>query len=1334
MSETVQKANPWYLIGVVLIAVLGGLLFGYDTAVISGAEKGLQAFFSASQDFDYNESWHGFTSSSALIGSVIGALLSGILASRLGRKKSLFVAGILFFMSALGSYYPEFLFFTYGCPSKSLLVAFNLYRILGGAGVGIASALCPMYIAEIAPASKRGTLVSWNQFAIIFGQLVVYFVNFLIIRSHANDPEVVAWTNSIGWRNMFVSEAVPAALFAFLVLFVPESPRFLVLNGDDAKALSILSKINGADKAGTILKDIKDTAVEKKEKLFSYGVLVVFIGCMLSVFQQIIGINAVLYFAPRIFESMGVSDNMMFTVIMGIINISFTLVAIFTVERLGRKPLLIVGSLGMAVGATAVALSDVISFPSVVPVAGIMLYSACFMFSWGPICWVYISELFPNTIRSQATALAVALQWIFNFLVSATFVPMYSYSPFLAYALYGGICLIAALFVWLLVPETKGKTLEEITQLWRGQGKNSKWIKSLRHTTCLWAGLIVLLVVGCSRQQVVLMKVQWQSRPLGIDTYTPRFTWDYAEDFQQTGFIFNLMSEEGEVLFTDSQEGRQSVYEPSQPLPLRSMKTYQWSVTAVDASGEQISGTASFETAILSEQDWMSVWISDAYSKDTHPSPVLRKVFRCEEAIHSARLYLGAAAYADFRINGKPICSSALNPGYTHYNSRNLYCVYDITSMLEAGKKNEILAVLGNGFYNVIDHTAVWDFDKAAWRGRPAMIAQLYIRYENGAECIVGTDSSWETLADLSLSPYQGDNIYSGDNYDARLDLNAHLPWLPATVVDAPSSRLQAQQMPLNTEEYSLEGRIVLNRADTLFVVAWDENIAGLSAFSIEGSEGTRLSIAHGEQLDSAGRLSVAHMDEHFRALPGHSFQTDTYILREGENKIGGTFSYHGFQYAELHSDRPIRVKEAQARFIHTDFAQTGSFRCSDLELEALRDIVLRSYKSNFMSIPTDCPQREKNGWTADAYTAMEVGLLNFDSKNAYLKWMDDLIDNQRPDGQIMGIVPSHGWGLGIGPVWDAVLFIVPETYYDYTGDLTAIKKMVPVCRNYLNYLRTREVDGGIIPYGLSDHSTWGSWTPCDFSSTCYSMMMHRQMARFLTLLGEDGSTYAARADELKDLINRRFYHSQEESYDTGNQCELALALWLDIVPEGHQEAVAHNLSKAVEACGDHLDYGMIGSKIVLRMLSRYGYVDQAFRMVKNSEPSPIDWVRKGLTTPLEIWAVRNGDTYSMNHVFLGDVAAWMTSDFAGIRPDADNPGFQHTLIAPAFPEGLDWVEASVDTPHGKVSSQWRRSGNSVRMTVQLPSNTTGTVQIDGKEYHAQSGTNRYRFSLNKQK
>jgi SP family xylose:H+ symportor-like MFS transporter len=384
---------------------------------------------------------------------------------------------------------PEFLFFEYGMPSYSLLIMFNIYRVIGGIGVGLASAICPMYIGEVAPSGIRGMLVSWNQFAIIFGQLVVYFVNFFILGDHiqplveemgkgiaAINP-AAQWTVTTGWRYMFGSEAVPAGLFALLICFVPETPRYLVSIGRDDVALRILSKINGSNKASQILKDIKETMVVKTEKLLTYGWLCIFVGIMLSVFQQAVGINAVLYYAPRIFGDMGMENPMVITVFMGVVNILFTLVAIFTVEKWGRKPLLIYGSLGMAIGALGVALTFGHAGMEFVTAASIMVYAASFMFSWGPICWVLIAEIFPNTIRGGAVAIAVAFQWIFNFIVSSTFVPMFNmhltegddFGHWFTYGLYGIICLLAALFVWKLVPETKGKTLEDMTAMWKNR-------------------------------------------------------------------------------------------------------------------------------------------------------------------------------------------------------------------------------------------------------------------------------------------------------------------------------------------------------------------------------------------------------------------------------------------------------------------------------------------------------------------------------------------------------------------------------------------------------------------------------------------------------------------------------------------------------------------------------------------------------------------------------------------------------------------------------------------------------------------------------------------------
>lgn len=459
-----KSTNNFYIFGITLVATLGGLLFGYDTAVISGAEKSIQAYLI--NPLNLGSFIHGATVSSALIGCIIGGMLSGLLSNNLGRKKTLIVAAALFFVSALGSGYPEAFFFTKGNPTMGLLLMFNFYRIIGGIGVGLASAVSPMYISEISPAHIRGRLVSFNQFAIIFGMLVVYFVNWGIAKG-----QPIEWINDIGWRCMFVSEAIPALLFGLLLFLVPETPRYLAFSQQDDKALSVLTKVNGSrEKATTILKEIKGTLNQSvKGKIFSYGKKVIIIGILLSVFQQFVGINVALYYAPRIFESMGAAKDasMLQTIIMGFVNVVFTVVAILTVDKWGRKPLLITGSIGMAIGMFAIATLAHFNIIGISTLVFIIIYTASFMMSWGPICWVLISEIFPNKIRGQAVAIAVSAQWAANYLISSTYPPMMEFSGAVTYGFYGLMAVISAIFVWKMVPETKGKSLEEVEHIWK---------------------------------------------------------------------------------------------------------------------------------------------------------------------------------------------------------------------------------------------------------------------------------------------------------------------------------------------------------------------------------------------------------------------------------------------------------------------------------------------------------------------------------------------------------------------------------------------------------------------------------------------------------------------------------------------------------------------------------------------------------------------------------------------------------------------------------------------------------------------------------------------------
>ena len=471
-ASAVSTPNGALVHGLTLIAALGGLLFGYDTAVISGAVSAIDANFIDPRGLPETAAGtlSGWAVSCALLGCMIGGLAAGVLATWLGRRGGLLVAAVLFLVSAIGSAYPEIGLGAIGSLGTDALTPFVFYRILGGIGIGIASMLSPMYIAEIAPPAQRGRLVTYQQIAIVSGMTLVYFVNWAIA-AQGDDT----WVLSTGWRYMLLSGAIPAALFLLLLLLVPETPRWLVMKGRKEQAHNVLRRLSNEVEARQVLSEIEGSFSHKSTHLLAYGKLVIVVGIMLSLFQQFVGINAVLYYAPLMFKNMGASTDvsLLQTIIVGVANIAFTLVALVTVDRWGRKPLLVLGALVMAVSMLTLGTLFATGNVGTIALVAVVAYIAGFALSWGPVVWVMLSEIFPNPIKGKAMALAVFAQWLANLFVSWTFKVLDGNSVLnamfnhgFAYWIYGAMSVLAALFVLRYVPETKGRTLEAIQQLW----------------------------------------------------------------------------------------------------------------------------------------------------------------------------------------------------------------------------------------------------------------------------------------------------------------------------------------------------------------------------------------------------------------------------------------------------------------------------------------------------------------------------------------------------------------------------------------------------------------------------------------------------------------------------------------------------------------------------------------------------------------------------------------------------------------------------------------------------------------------------------------------------
>jgi alpha-L-rhamnosidase len=733
-------------------------------------------------------------------------------------------------------------------------------------------------------------------------------------------------------------------------------------------------------------------------------------------------------------------------------------------------------------------------------------------------------------------------------------------------------------------------------------------------------------------------------------------------------------------------------------------------------------------------RSWTGLWIGRQVpgwhagwqGSEVLPAPLLRKTFRLDAPVASACVRICGLGYHELYINGNKVGTEVLSPVVTQYEQRVAYVDHDVAEYLQVGE-NVLGVMLGNGWYNC--HTpTVWEFHYASWRDYPKLLLQLDVTLGDGSNLRVVSDSSWK-FADSAIT---FDALRNGEHYDARLELPGWAAtgfddsaWQQTVVVSPPGGVLDRQIAPPCRVVETLEPVSSWSVGPGVRVFDLGQNITGWAHIAVTGSEGSQLTLRYGERLAEDRRVDQKHIGVYIK---GGEPQTDRYILKESASAQSWEprFTYHGFQYVQVEGpDEVLDTLVLQGRVVQTDFSRIGSFESSDPQLNRLHHAAVWSYRGNFVGIPTDCPHREKNGWTADTHLAAEFGLLHFDAGTAYQQWLLALADAQRLSGQLPAIIPTSGWGFNgySGPAWDSAFLLIPWYIYLYTGDRTAIERHYEPMKRYVDYC-ARMASGHIVDFGLGDwnHPDRERMAPVALTTTAYYYVDAVLLARFAGLLGrdDDAMAYKSLAEEIHVAFNRAFYRGNGV-YADGQQTAQACALYQGLVDPAEKETVVHRLVESVEATGVRPEIGILGIKYVTRALAENGQMELAYKLVTQPEyPGWMHWIAQGATTLWEDWAGKD----SRNHPSFCDLGAWMIHHLAGIAPDPDRPGFRHALIQPCPVAGLDSARATHQTPHGVIRCGWERRDGEVHLEVELPPAVTAALRSpDGTTMELAPGT-----------
>lgn len=855
------------------------------------------------------------------------------------------------------------------------------------------------------------------------------------------------------------------------------------------------------------------------------------------------------------------------------------------------------------------------------------------------------------------------------------------------------------------------------------------------------------------------LRCEYLSDPIGIDTTFPRFSWEleHPERGQRQSAYHILVASSQDLLRTNTGDlwdsgkvlSNQSVNVLYAGDALKSDAAFSWKVRAWDGHDQvsAYSSTAIFETGLLRAEEWQGEWITRTTGEG---SPLFRQEFTLQKPVKRARLYISGLGYYEARINGRKVGKHVLDPGWTDYENTILYASFDVTGFLQTGS-NAIGVMVGNGRFCPPDEVVSKNPNPLKKYGQqPVLLAQLNIEYSDGAFAHVSTNSLWKTAP----GPILWNDIYDGETYDARLERSGwdfpgynDADWQPAEQAQNPGGQMVSQTgcPPIKVVRTILPQTFTTPEMG-VFVYDFGQNFTGWVKLHVRGPRGTTVKIRYAELLHENGAINP---------LPNRSANaTDVYILKgEGEECFEPRFTYHGFRYVEMTGFPGTPALESlEGCVVHSAVPPSGRFLCSNALINQIHQNVLWGQLSNLMSIPTDCPQRdERLGWLGDAHLTVEEAIHNFEMAGFYTKWMRDIRDAQKDNGSVPDVVPTH-WNLyPADPAWGIACILIPWEVYRYYGDRQILEQNYPMMKSYLEFLQSLAQDDMLY---LSKYGDWcPPWhvnsmdTPQELvSQWCYyyGTVTLSNIARILEKQ-EDSAVFAAKAERIRDVFNNRFLQGnrysgeQQTQYlkfipaqvtaeeravmeehlartlEVHSQTAHVLALYLDLTPPDKKQAVLQSLiDDIVVLHGKHVNTGIIGTRYLLDVLSENGYADLALQLVtQTTYPGWGYMVKEGATTLWERWEyLTEVGMNSQNHIMLGSVDAWFYRYLAGIQIDRAESGWKFFRIQPHIAGDLQFVNASVQTVKGLVSSHWIRSHRSLEFHVTVPVNSQVAVSV----------------------